>query len=395
MGKTKCNCDRKNYFHHNFDKDNHKELFSDVGDNITINFLHNVGNSENATSPNVDIYNGNHLLVSGLSYKQMATVEINNHKQNLIIVKISGTNTIVAEQYFRFMTRGSMNYTITISGILGIPGGKILLVDFNNSTSCTRNDRSKMRVINASPVYPYVDIYIENYLLDTNLEYLSSSRYRDIKLGYKRIYISPPNTNSKILVGVVNFSSGQVYNLILSSNYVMSESHYLTTLISQTTNDQNCDYLQQDFNINDYMGKWFTIASIPQPYDSDCQRSTAFYNLLRNNVGVTNSCYDKNWNLIRQVFGTASQNPCDQASFIVKFPGFEFPGNFSTEPNYLVHKTNYKNYSLVGSPNRQSLWILSRYETMSSRQYDKLIQLASDLGYNTSNIQLTCRSISD
>ena len=56
--------------------------------------------------------------------------------------------------------------------------------------------------------------------------------------------------------------------------------------------------------------------------------------------------------------------------------------DMKTPFSWIVHKTDYKKYSLNGSPNRQTLVILSRQQTLESDLMCKLRKRARKLGYS-------------
>lgn len=164
------------------------------------------------------------------------------------------------------------------------------------------------------------------------------------------------------------------------------------------------EVLQPKFNVGSYTGHWYQIARIPKFYEADCRKASADYQIItKKEISVVNNCYDANYRLIRQVKGTAQiLYPQYPAALYVQFSNQAQPSNFNLgtpgtqrisnrqSPNYLVHKTDYSTYALVGSSDRQSLWILSRSETMEPKLYQKLVQLAQEIGYNVSKLVINC-----
>lgn len=49
-------------------------------------------------------------------------------------------------------------------------------------------------------------------------------------------------------------------------------------------------------------------------------------------------------------------------------------------------------YSIVGSPNRRYLWVLSRHEQADPKQMQKLLDYAQDLGFDIQDIQFESTS---
>ena len=160
-------------------------------------------------------------------------------------------------------------------------------------------------------------------------------------------------------------------------------------LLSVHDNKDTCEILQPNFSAQNYMGKWYQIASIPQLYDTNCPRATAEYTLLSDRINVFNTCYDKSWGIVSTITGSGYPE-CNPSSIRVVFP-FVPQSPFS---NYLIHKTNYRSYSIVGSPTRTSFYILSRRPKMSQSKYLKILKYAERLGYDSSKVRPNYHSLS-
>ena len=51
--------------------------------------------------------------------------------------------------------------------------------------------------------------------------------------------------------------------------------------------------LQPNFDINKYMGEWYEIARLPNPFDLDCANATARYRKIApNTISIVNKCYN-------------------------------------------------------------------------------------------------------
>lgn len=162
--------------------------------------------------------------------------------------------------------------------------------------------------------------------------------------------------------------------------------------------------LQPDFDVDRYLGVWYEIAKLPTFFGVGCSSAKAQYERIASNaISVLNTCLDdKGKGLQREnpqlpgtcldswIFGTGIiQDPDFPSAISVNFPSSPQPQ--TNAPNYLVHKTNYTSYSVVGSPNRQGLFILSRTPTMSKKKYNSLVRFAKSLGYNTNNLMIDQR----
>lgn len=143
------------------------------------------------------------------------------------------------------------------------------------------------------------------------------------------------------------------------------------------------------FDIDKYLGRWYQISSIPMTFSNDCTRSIAHYSKRGTQYFVTNTCLDELLNVKRSIDGTISiPNPETPAYLNVKFSWFQ-----SNSPNYIVLKTDYVDYSLVGSPDKSGLYILSRTPEMDVRQYKYLLDYAKNSGYNISKIKIDTNAL--
>jgi len=139
-------------------------------------------------------------------------------------------------------------------------------------------------------------------------------------------------------------------------------------------------YENMKFKIKDFMGTWYEIASIPKDYQEGCVLSKATYKLKDNdNFEVLNECLLGN-NKKRKMKTLAKViDDCKVPKFLVNFPNKN-----QEEPNYVVWLTDYKNYALVGSPDKSSLWVLSRNKKLEERVYDYLLKFARENGVDVS-----------
>ncbi len=138
-----------------------------------------------------------------------------------------------------------------------------------------------------------------------------------------------------------------------------------------------------------YQGTWYELARLPMFFQRNCVRSQANYRLQENgSVAVTNRCETKDgeW---QQAQGEAVPQQAGQTDKLwVRFDnGFSslFPG--LTKGHYwILFLDNGYNVALVGSPNRDYLWLLSRTEEVDTTTGDKLLAEARNRGYDVSKL---------
>lgn len=133
-----------------------------------------------------------------------------------------------------------------------------------------------------------------------------------------------------------------------------------------------------------YMGKWYEIASIPQRFTKGCRCTTAEYkfNAEKGYVEVYNSCLKKGKVSDAAAKGfpvEGSNNSKLKVQFLWPFKGDYWI--LELDPDY--------RYVMVGAPDRESLWFLSRTPTMDEATYARLEQLANAKGFPVEQLQKT------
>ena len=139
-----------------------------------------------------------------------------------------------------------------------------------------------------------------------------------------------------------------------------------------------------DINLEKYMGEWLQMAAKPAFFQSGCNKSYAKYKLEYEGdtpiIKVENSCF-KNGKLSVSN-GTARVKSGRTLS--VKFSPFM---NIFNKPNYEIYYIDKGyNVAVVGSPNKDYLWILSR-QVIPKEQILELLEVANGFGFDTSDIK--------
>lgn len=134
--------------------------------------------------------------------------------------------------------------------------------------------------------------------------------------------------------------------------------------------------------ISRYMGTWYEIARLPNSFEKGLQNITATYTLREDGkVAVLNQGIDENGKL-------------KKASGIAKVPDKAEPAKLKVSffrPFYgkywvMALDSGYQ-YALVGHPNRQYLWFLSREPNLSHEIFQKLAAQAAQQGFDTSRLE--------
>ncbi len=142
-------------------------------------------------------------------------------------------------------------------------------------------------------------------------------------------------------------------------------------------------------DIERYMGKWYEIARFPQYFQRNCGASIAEYTLDKDgSVKVVNSCKrldnpQKIKSAKARAFVVDEQtNAKLKVSFV---PILRRWGLFAADYWIFDLGPDYE-YALVGGPDRKSLWILSRTPTLSELDYQHLIEVATEQGFDATRL---------
>lgn len=132
-----------------------------------------------------------------------------------------------------------------------------------------------------------------------------------------------------------------------------------------------------------YSGLWYEVARIPNTFQKDCnQEVTAFYVLRKDGkVDVINRCRDKNGK-IKESKGRAKvvdtrTNARLKVSFFRPLGISLFWGDY-----WIIGLDENYSWAVVGTPNRQLGWILSRRPWVTNEDKDKIQDLLMRQGYN-------------
>lgn len=136
-----------------------------------------------------------------------------------------------------------------------------------------------------------------------------------------------------------------------------------------------------------YQGTWYELARLPLFFQRQCVASEARYRLLENgHLELRNRCRtaEGKW---KQIRGEAQlQQPERTDRLWVHFDnwiGRLLPGLTRSEYWVLYLDLDYR-VALVGHPNREYLWLLSRTPQVSEEVLRKLLEEAEVRGYDTS-----------
>jgi apolipoprotein D and lipocalin family protein len=135
-----------------------------------------------------------------------------------------------------------------------------------------------------------------------------------------------------------------------------------------------------------YLGKWYEIAHLPAKFQEGCNETTATYTLLKDGgISVLNQSI-KNGKK-KQAKGKAKVvDRNSNAKLKVTF-FWPFYGDY-----WIIKLGNTYDYAVVGTPNREYLWILNRTPKMDEKLYSQLIEFAKSKGFDIARLIKTIQS---
>lgn len=144
-------------------------------------------------------------------------------------------------------------------------------------------------------------------------------------------------------------------------------------------------------DLNQYMGKWYEIASVPAWFQSKCAKNTtAEYRLLDyGRVDVINTCEktDGTSNVANGIAHVVNQTT--QAELKVSFvPLFSFFGWFAGQYKVIKLAERYE-YSVVGDDSLGFGWILSRTPTLPLQTLIEIEKKITAVGYDSCNFVMS------
>lgn len=139
-------------------------------------------------------------------------------------------------------------------------------------------------------------------------------------------------------------------------------------------------------DLNRYLGTWYEIAAFPQSFQRGCTATTATYSLRPDGeIDVLNRCRkdsvdgpEKSAKGRARVVDTAT-NARLEVSFFRPFWGDYWVLDLGVDYEY----------SVVGHPSRDYLWILARKPTMEPELYDAIVRRLAARGYEVERLVRT------
>lgn len=142
-------------------------------------------------------------------------------------------------------------------------------------------------------------------------------------------------------------------------------------------------------DLDRYLGKWYEIASFPQSFQKGCNCSTAeYFKTDKGYIRVLNTCKKgspdgetktadgKAW-----VVDTNTNAKLEVSFF------WPFKGDY-----WIIDLADDYSYAVVGHPNREYLWILSRTPQMDVTIYNVILDKIINMGFDISKLNKTVQT---
>jgi len=141
-----------------------------------------------------------------------------------------------------------------------------------------------------------------------------------------------------------------------------------------------------------YAGRWFEIARLPNRFQNKCASDVTAEYQLRPEGGfvVINRCRNAAGETTDASGVARSVGDAPTSVLQVRFaPAFLSVLPFVWGDYQVIALDDGHTYSLVGTPDRKYLWILSRQAQMAPGQYEQLTELARKQGFAVERLERT------
>ena len=133
-----------------------------------------------------------------------------------------------------------------------------------------------------------------------------------------------------------------------------------------------------------YLGTWYEIARYEHFFEKDCKNVSANYSIMNEEtIKVINKCTKIQTNEKKEAMGRAYA--IDETNSKLKVSFFRpFYGDYWV----LILDENYE-YAVVGTPNREYLWILARDKKLPLKIQNDILEKLPSLGFDISKLLWT------
>ena len=166
---------------------------------------------------------------------------------------------------------------------------------------------------------------------------------------------------------------------------------------SSTSNSLDTEHaplpIQQDVDLEKYVGTWHEQARLPHRFQEQCVADVQAEYILNDDqsLKVTNSCRTADGSITTAIGeGRLSSDvePTDPAKLEVRFAPTWLSWSPKVWGDYWILKLqgDYE-YSLVGTPDREYLWVLSREKEADQAVVKELLDYAATQGFDIEKVE--------
>jgi len=136
-------------------------------------------------------------------------------------------------------------------------------------------------------------------------------------------------------------------------------------------------------DLNRYLGRWYEISSFPQRFAKGCTATRATYTAVKEGrIEVLNECHLNSLDgELKQAQGYAKVVDTESNSKLKVTFFWPFFGDY-----WIIDLGANYDYAVVGSPDREYLWVLSRNTTMDETTYQEILSRAQAQGFDVTRL---------
>jgi apolipoprotein D and lipocalin family protein len=149
----------------------------------------------------------------------------------------------------------------------------------------------------------------------------------------------------------------------------------------------------QPFDLDRYAGKWYEVARLPNKFQIRCSGDVVAHYAVRPDarVDVVNQCRESDGRIaeargIARKAGDGKNSAMLEVRFAPAFLSF-LPSVWGDY--WVIGLGSDYTWAVVGAPNREYLWILSRTPNISPSGYEQAVEIARGNGFDVSRLVRT------
>lgn len=136
-----------------------------------------------------------------------------------------------------------------------------------------------------------------------------------------------------------------------------------------------------------YQGTWYELARLPMFFQRNCVQSEAHYGLRDDGrIEVSNRCRDKDGEWIEAKGVAEPQVEGRTDKLWVRFDNWASKLLPIKGDYWVLYRDEDYRVALVGHPERDYLWLLSRAPHVDAATRDQLLAVAREQGYDTAEL---------